>query len=163
MASLGFTLIHTFLTQSTHLERSAEWTNCPKCIISGILSHSALQIFDCVNRDGGVNADSPSLLVCCYLVLFCEPARESPAVPHLSSLCSWQQSHLVNGGRPYSSQMSNAKPIGAHAIPKMRWHNVGAAWVLATFFADAMMPPPPRFRPGQWPMSPISKPAMLGK
>lgn len=48
--------------------------------------------------------------------------------------CTKQQALLVNGGHPYSLQMGNRKPIGAYAIPKMHLHDVGAAWVRATFF-----------------------------
>lgn len=32
---------------------------------------------------------------------------------------------------------ADRKPICAYAIPKMRWPDVGAAWVGVTFFADA--------------------------
>ncbi|XP_039609004.1 E3 ubiquitin/ISG15 ligase TRIM25-like [Polypterus senegalus] len=56
-----------------------------------------------------------------------QPARESTTSPPLSSLCGKQQAHLTNGGRPYSPQMGSRKLIGAHAIPKMHWHDAGAA------------------------------------
>ncbi|KAL3999514.1 hypothetical protein ACER0C_007285 [Sarotherodon galilaeus] len=41
--------------------------------------------------------------------------------PALSSLCRKQQVHLANGGRPYSQQMGDRKPLGAYNIPNMCW------------------------------------------
>ncbi|KAL3987344.1 nuclear receptor co-repressor 2 [Sarotherodon galilaeus] len=54
-------------------------------------------------------------------------SQRIPRLPALSSLCRKQQAHLANGGRPYSQQMGDRKPISAYAIPNMRWHDVGAA------------------------------------
>lgn len=66
-----------------------------------------------------------------------KPENPCPSPPCVAS----SRQNLVNGGRPYFSQMSNWKRIGVHAIPKMRWH-VGAAWMQGTFFfADAVMRP----------------------
>lgn len=62
-----------------------------------------------------------------------QPAREPPAALPLSSLCGKQQLHLAKEGRKW--------PIENHAITKMRWHDVGAAWV-QHFFADAHLTTP---------------------
>ncbi|KAL4006243.1 TIMELESS-interacting protein [Sarotherodon galilaeus] len=48
-------------------------------------------------------------------------SQRIPRRPTLSSLCSKQQAHLANGKCPYSQQTGDRKPIGACAIPNMRW------------------------------------------